>query len=166
MGETSSAWNCRRWRRDRPVLRKSREIVAGQTNGGALVGWVGVLEAAHGLNRQGQILDRVLRREAMMTPGIGNGVALPHGNARSVDRMAAACAVVAEGLDFEAEDGQPVYLVVLFVSPESATTLHVRVLANLSRLLKEESVRKSLREVGSVDAFMAALLSAESAYIP
>ena len=132
----------------------------------ALVELVGILESAHGFNSQGEILDRVLRREAMMTTGIGNGVAIPHGMARSVDRMAAACAVVPEGLDFEAEDGQPVYLVVLFVSPESATTLHVRVLANLSRLLKEESVRKSLREVGSVDAFMAALLSAESAYIP
>ena len=140
--------------------------LAAQNKREALVELVGVLEAAHGFNSQGEILDRVLRREAMMTTGIGNGVAIPHGMARSVDRMAAACAVVPEGLDFEAEDGQPVYLVVLFVSPESATTLHVRVLANLSRLLKEESVRKSLREVGSVDAFMAALLSAESAYIP
>ena len=140
--------------------------LAAQNKREALVELVGVLEAAHWFNSQGEILDRVLRREAMMTTGIGNGVAIPHGKARSVDRMAAACAVVPEGLDFEAEDGQPVYLVVLFVSPESATTLHVRVLANLSRLLKEESVRKSLREVGSVDAFMAALLSAESAYIP
>ena len=140
--------------------------LAAQNKREALVELVGVLEAAHGFNSQGEILDRVLRREAMMTTGIGNGVAIPHGKARSVDRMAAACAVVPEGLDFEAEDGQPVYLVVLFVSPESATTLHVRVLANLSRLLKEESVRKSLREVGSVDAFMAALLSAENAYIP
>ena len=54
----------------------------------------------------------------------------------------------------------------LFVSPENATSLHVRVLANLSRLLKEESVRKSLREARSVDAFLAALQSAESAYTP
>src|SRR5207247_8409692 len=116
-------------------------------------------------NSQGEILDRVLRREAMMTTGIGNGVAIPHGKARSVDRMAAACAVVPEGLDFEAEDGQPVYLVVLFVSPESATTLHVRVLANLSRLLKEESVRTSLREAKSSEAFLVALQSAESVFI-
>ena len=140
--------------------------LAAQNKREALVELVGVLEAAHGFNSQGEILDRVLRREAMMTTGIGNGVAIPHGKARSVDRMAAACAVAPEGLEFEAEDGQPVYLLVLFVSPENATTLHVRVLANLSRLLKEESVRKSLREASSVDAFMAALLSAESAYIP
>ena len=132
----------------------------------ALVELVELLVSAHGFKSQGEILDRVMRREAMMTTGIGNGVAIPHGKARSVDRMAAACAVAPEGLDFESEDGKPVYLFVLFVSPENATTLHVRVLANLSRLLKEESVRMNLREAKSLDAFLAALQAAESVYIP
>jgi fructose PTS system EIIBC or EIIC component len=132
----------------------------------ALVELVELLEAAHGFDSKGEILDRVTRREAMMTTGIGNGIAIPHGKARAVDRMAAACAVAPEGLDFESEDGHPVYLLVLFVSPENATTLHVRVLANLSRLLKEESVRKSLREAKNLDAFLTALHSAENLYIP
>ncbi|HTM58171.1 MAG TPA: PTS sugar transporter subunit IIA [Candidatus Udaeobacter sp.] len=125
-----------------------------------------LLESAHGFKSQGEILDRVLRREAMMTTGIGYGVAIPHGKARSVDRMAAAVGVSPDGLEFESEDGQPVHLLVLFVSPENATTQHVRVLANISRLLKEESVRKTLREAKSPEAFMTALTSAESVYIP
>jgi fructose-specific phosphotransferase system IIA component len=132
----------------------------------ALVELVGLLEDAHGFNSQGEILDRVLRREAMMTTGIGNGLAIPHGKARSVDRMAAAVAVIPEGIDFEAEDHQPVHLIVMFVSPEQATTLHVRALANLSRLLKEESVRTNLREAKNAEAFLSALLTAESAFIP
>ena len=132
----------------------------------ALVEMVELLERAHGFGSKGEILDQVTRREAMMTTGIGNGVAVPHGKARSVDRVAAACAVAPDGLEFDAEDGQPVYLLVLFVSPESATTMHVRVLANLSRLLKEETVRRSLREATSVQAFLAAVHSAEAAHIP
>jgi fructose-specific phosphotransferase system IIA component len=132
----------------------------------ALVEMVELLEEAHGFQSQGEILDRVMRREAMMTTGIGNGIAIPHGKARSVNRMAAACAVVPEGLEFESEDGLPVHLLVLFVSPENDTTMHVRMLANLSRLLKEESVRKNLREAHSVDDFLSILHSAESAYIP
>jgi fructose-specific phosphotransferase system IIA component len=132
----------------------------------ALVELVNLLEAGHGFNSQGEILDRVMRRESMMTTGIGNGVAIPHGKARSVDRMAAAVGVSQEGLEFESEDGQPVYLLVLLVSPESATTQHVRVLANLSRLLKEESVRKGLREAKSPEAFMSVLHAAESVFIP
>ena len=132
----------------------------------ALVEMVELLERAHGIQSQGEILDRVMRREAMMTTGIGNGVAIPHGKARSVSRMAAACAVVSEGLEFESEDGQPVHLIVLFVSPENDTTLHVRMLASLSRLLKEESVRKALWESRTVDGFLSVLQGAESAYIP
>ena len=140
--------------------------LAARTKREALVELVELLESAHGFKSQGEILDRVMRREAMMTTGIGNGVAIPHGKARSVDRMAAACAVCEQGLDFESEDGRPVHLFVLFVSPENAATLHVRALANLSRLLKEESVRNSLREAKSPEDFIAALHAAESAYIP
>jgi mannitol/fructose-specific phosphotransferase system IIA component (Ntr-type) len=137
-----------------------------QTKPEALVELVELLESAHGFNSQGEILDRVRRREAMMTTGIGNGVAIPHGKARTVDRMAAACAVAPQGLEFDSEDGLPVYLLVLFVSPENDTTLHVRMLASLSRLLKEETVRKSLREARTIDDFFSVLQSAESAYIP
>ena len=54
----------------------------------------------------------------------------------------------------------------LLVSPESATTQHVRVLANLSRLLKEEAVRVQLRESKSPEAFMATLHAAENVFIP
>jgi fructose-specific phosphotransferase system IIA component len=132
----------------------------------ALVEMVELLEEAHGFKSQGEILMRVLAREAMMTTGIGNGIAIPHGKARSVDRMAAACAIVAEGIDFEADDGQPVYLIALFVSPENAAAMHVKVLANMSRLFKEESVRQKLRECRSPEAFLQALREAEGAFIP
>src|SRR5258705_12632598 len=73
----------------------------------ALVELVELLEAAHGFDSKGEILDRVMRREAMMTTGIGNGIAIPHGKALAVDRMTAASAVAPESLHFEAEDGKP-----------------------------------------------------------
>ena len=140
--------------------------LAARTKREALVELVQLLESAHGFKSQGEILDRVMRREAMMTTGIGNGVAIPHGKARAAERMMAACAVAPDGLEFESEDGQPAQLFVLFVSPENAATLHVKVLANISRLFKEESVRKTLREARSPQEFYAALQAAEAAYIP
>lgn len=131
-----------------------------------LVEMVSLLESAHGFQSHGEILDRVMRREAMMSTGLFPGAAIPHGKARSVDRMAAACGVVPEGVEFESEDGRPTYLFVLLVSPEQATTPHVRLLANISRLLKEESVRRGLIEAPSPDAFLNIVRSAESVHIP
>ena len=132
----------------------------------ALVEMVGLLEAAHGFASQGEILDRVTRREQMMSTAVLPGAAIPHGKARSVDHMAAACGVSTAGVSFDSEDGQPTHLFILLVSPENATTPHVRLLANISRLLKEESVRQSLMNAGSPEEFLAALLSAERVLIP
>ena len=126
---------------------------------------VELMESAHGIDSQGEILDRVLRREAMMSTGIGNGVAIPHGKARAVDRMLAACAVSAQGVDFDSVDGERAYLFILLVSPENVGTPHVKVLANISRLLKEESVRKTLRDAENVNEFMAALRNAEARFL-
>ncbi|HET7226337.1 MAG TPA: PTS sugar transporter subunit IIA [Candidatus Eisenbacteria bacterium] len=131
-----------------------------------LVELVDLLEAAHGFESHGEILDRVMRREAMMSTGLFPGAAIPHGKARSVDRMAAACGVAPEGVEFESEDGKPTYLFVLLVSPEQATTPHVRLLANISRLLKEESVRSSLIGAPGAEAFLNIIRSAESVHIP
>ena len=50
---------------------------------------VEVLEAAHGIDSHGEILLRVMHREEGQTTGIGNGVAIPHGKARAVNRMVA-----------------------------------------------------------------------------
>ena len=126
---------------------------------------VDLLESAHGIDSRGEILDRVLRRETMMSTGIGNGVAIPHGKARAVDRIIAACAVSRVGVDFEAVDGERAHIFVLLVSPENVGASHVKVLANISRLLKEESVRKALREATDSESVLAAVHSAEAQYL-
>jgi fructose-specific phosphotransferase system IIA component len=137
-----------------------------RTKRDAIAELVELLESAHGIDSHGEVLDRVLRREAMMSTGIGNGVAIPHGKARLVDRMVAACGVSPEGIEFESVDGEPARLFILLVAPESGGALHVKVLANISRLLKEESVRQSLREAGNGEAFVSALRAAEAVHIP
>lgn len=136
-----------------------------QTKRDAIAELVDLLESAHGIDSHGEVLDRVLRREAMMSTGIGNGVAIPHGKAKLVDRMVAACGVSPEGIEFESADGEPARLFILLVAPESGGALHVKVLANISRLLKEEAVRRSLIAAENPEAFLAALRAAESVHV-
>jgi len=132
----------------------------------AIAELVDLLEVAHGIESHGEILLRVMHREEGQTTGIGNGIAIPHGKARAVSRMVAACAVSTSGVEFESVDGEPVTLFVLLAAPETVGSLQVKVLANISRVLKEESVRRSLREATSPEAFLAELKAAEAVHIP
>jgi fructose-specific phosphotransferase system IIA component len=127
---------------------------------------VQLLERAHHIHTKGEILSKVLQRESMMSTGIGNGVAIPHGKTRQLDRLVAACGVARAGIDFDAMDGEPARLFILLVSPENLRGPHVKALANVSRLLKEESVRASLEKCASAREFLEVLQSAEQQFLP
>ena len=126
---------------------------------------VQLLESSHGVNTRGEILSKVLQRESMMSTGIGNGVAIPHGKTRLLDHLLAACGVSPAGVDFDTMDGEPATLFILLVSPESLRGPHVKALANVSRLLKEESVRNALRSASTPADFLSVLKEAESRYL-
>jgi PTS system nitrogen regulatory IIA component len=125
---------------------------------------VNLLEKAHGLRTGGDILERVAERETSMSTGIGNGVAIPHGTAKSIDTLAASCGISPKGIDFQSVDGAAVRLFVLLVSPEELRGPYVRALANISRLLKEESVREHLKKCTSPQEFLQVLKQAEAQY--
>ena len=126
---------------------------------------VQLLESAHEVNTRGEILSKVLQRESMMSTGIGNGVAIPHGKTRLLDHLVAACGVSQAGVEFDSMDGEPATLFILLVSPESLRGPHVKALANVSRLLKEESVRTALRRSATPPDFLACLRDAEARYL-
>ena len=146
-------------------LQAVRIPLQSRTKDEAIRELVELLESAHGLQTDGDILSRVVRRESMMSTGIGNGVAIPHGKTRLVDHLVAACAVSPEGVEFEAVDGEPATLFILLVSPENVRGPHVKALASISRLLKEQSVRDSLRDAGSGEAFLKVLRDAEGRFL-
>jgi len=126
---------------------------------------VALLEKAHGVKTGGEILKRVTEREAMMSTGIGNGVAIPHGKAKSIDNLLASCGIAPKGIEFQAVDQQPVTLFILLVSPEECRGPHVRALANISRLLREEHVREGLKKAPTARKFLEILKEAEAKYL-
>ena len=144
------------------IPRRSTRVCAHGTKRDAIAELVDLLESAHGIDSHGEVLDRVLRREAMMSTGIGNGVGDPARQSQAGGPHGGRLRRLPEGIEFESVDGEPARLFILLVAPESGGALHVKVLANISRLLKEESVRQSLREAAGSDAFVAALRAAEA----
>jgi fructose-specific phosphotransferase system IIA component len=109
-----------------------------------------------------EVLRAVREREEVLSTGIGNGVAIPHGKSASTSELVLAAGVVPGGVDFEALDGRPVSLFFLLVGPESAAGQHVKALSRISRLLRRDSFRDRLMDASSADEFYGILSEAEA----
>jgi len=90
------------------------------------------------------VYEVLSERERLASTGIGSGVAIPHGRIAQLERLRAAIAVSPAGIPFEAIDGAPVRIVVGVLAPQHHTGDHLRVLARVSRLLRNPEVREAL----------------------
>ncbi len=86
----------------------------------------------------------LMAREKLGSTGIGDGIAIPHGKISGLDHLMIAFGRSKKGVDYNAMDGKPVYLFFLLMAPEDSPGQHLKVLARISRLLKDEAVRKKL----------------------
>ncbi|QDU67197.1 PTS sugar transporter subunit IIA [Engelhardtia mirabilis] len=95
---------------------------------------------------RGELLELVLARERSMSTGMEHGIAIPHAAVDALDELVACMGVVQspEGLAFEAIDARPSYLVVVLLIPRAQKLLHIRTLADVARVLRQESVRQGL----------------------
>jgi PTS system nitrogen regulatory IIA component len=108
------------------------------------------------------ILDVLLERERLGSTGVGRGIAIPHGRLPSLDRVYGVFARLDRAVDFDAVDDQPVDLVYLLLAPENAGADHLKALAKVSRLLRNESVCAKLRGCETPDAILALVAGAEA----
>ncbi len=88
----------------------------------------------------------LMEREKLGSTGIGMGVAIPHGKLAEAKNVVACLARSSAGINFEAQDDELVHLFFSILAPENAAGLHLKILAKLSRLLKEKNFRSSLLE--------------------
>ena len=98
-----------------------------------------------------EMVDILTRREKLQSTGIGNGIAIPHGRTGSVDRIIAVAGRSVPGVDFESLDGEPTHLFFALLVPETEQGSHLKCLARLSRLLKEDSTRHALLSASDGD---------------
>ena len=118
----------------------------------------------HGPENRDGLLAAVLDREGKMSTGIGCGLAIPHAKVDFVDQMGIVACSVKRGLDFDAIDKEPVYLLFLIVSPANTTGPHIRALSAISRILSDADIRKNLIMAETPAEFYATLKNGESKY--
>ena len=107
---------------------------------------IDVLDSAGKIQDREKVLQAVLEREQMMSTGIGNSVAIPHGKTQGVQELVVALGITSQDVNFDALDGKPVRIVFMLVGPEKASSVHIKMLSRISRLLNQSAFRKKLIE--------------------
>lgn len=93
-----------------------------------------------------RVREAIFAREKIMSTGVGNGFAIPHGKTDAVSDIVAAFAVTASDIDYESLDEKPVRLVFLLVGKDSMVGPHIKLLSRISRLMNKEEFRRRLLE--------------------
>ena len=92
----------------------------------------------------GRLVQALEDRERLNSTALGEGVAIPHGKLPGLKRVIAAFGRSPGGVDFSSLDGKPTHLFFLLVAPEDSAGAHLKALARISRLLKDERFRARL----------------------
>ncbi len=97
-------------------------------------------------------LMRVLmEREQLGSTGIDGGVGIPHGKLKELDDLILGFGLSKNGVNFESMDGRPTRIFFLLFTPENSTGLHLKLLARISRILKDDVLKEKLLQVKSSD---------------
>ena len=91
---------------------------------------------AQKLDTREEILQAIREREEKMSTGIQKGIAIPHGKSNAVDRVYGVIGISKNGIDYDALDGEPVYLLFLIIAPQQNTEQQLKVLKRLAELME------------------------------
>ena len=86
-----------------------------------------------------ELYRRLLEREKLGSTALGHGVAVPHCKLDGLKEVVVAIGLCQHGIEFAAEDRDPVRLLFLVISPSAEPAAHLQSLAAISRWVKEDS---------------------------
>ncbi len=93
---------------------------------------------------QAELVKVLMEREKLGSTGIGGGIGIPHGKLKNLDSLLLSFGLSRKGVDFESMDGQPTHIFFLLITPENSTGLHLKLLAQISKILKNDPFKERL----------------------
>jgi len=112
-----------------------------------------------------EILDAIWERESKMSTGIQKGIAIPHGKIAAIDQIYGILGISKKGVDYDALDSQPVYLVFMLIAPKEDSENHLRLLKRLAELFDNPQFFTDLQAQGSSQGASGIIKKYEDIYI-
>lgn len=106
----------------------------------------------------------IFEREKIMSTGVGNGFAIPHGKTDAVADTVAAIGITAQPIDYQSLDDKPVRLVFLLVGKDNLVGPHIKLLSRISRLMNKEDFRNKLLGIQTSREIIEAIKHEEASY--
>jgi PTS system nitrogen regulatory IIA component len=106
-----------------------------------------------------------MEREKLGSTGIGENVAIPHGKSDELTQIITVFARSLGGVDFESLDQKPVHFVCMVIAPAHSTGQHLKALARISRLFKNQALREGILKAEDSNAIYSILLEEDSKFI-
>jgi PTS system nitrogen regulatory IIA component len=122
-----------------------------------------VIHRENGATSQEDIVKTLLDREKLGSTGIGDGIAIPHGKLADLDELIVTFGRSKEGVDFDSMDGKPANLFFLLLAPENTTGLHLKTLAKISKMLKDNAFKKKLMDARSKEELYSIIADKDNA---
>jgi PTS system nitrogen regulatory IIA component len=108
------------------------------------------LAASTGLSAD-ELVRVLMERERLGSTGIGGGIGIPHGKIKDLDSLVLGFGLSRKGIDFDSIDGEPTYIFFVLITPEDSTGLHLKLLARISRILKNDHFKERLLNAADRD---------------
>ena len=111
------------------------------------------------------LFNTLMERERLGSTGIGENVAIPHGKSDELSKIVTVFGRSLNGVDFESLDQKPVHFVCMVIAPSNSTGQHLKALARISRLFKNQSLREGILKLQDPNQIYSLLLEADSKFI-
>lgn len=107
------------------------------------------------------IINEVLKREKIMSTGIGDGVAIPHARLNNLKNPCIVTGLHKEGVDFDAIDGKPAKIIFLILTPENNPDSQIQILAQIASIFTDKILRNKVIDSKSFMEFQKDIILAQ-----
>jgi len=140
------------------VLQKEAILsdLASRDKKGVIEELVSAVTRIANVNRE-DLVRVLMDRERLGSTGIGGGIGIPHGKLSGLESLILSFGLSRKGVDFESMDGRPTHIFFLLITPENSTGLHLKLLARISKILKNDLFKAKLLKAADRDEILDAI---------
>ena len=149
------------------ILKKESVIadIAGEKKSDVIKEMTECLKQSNTIKDDQALYTTLMEREKLGSTGIGENVAIPHGKSDELTQIITVFARSLSGIDFESLDQKPVHFVCMVIAPAHSTGQHLKALARISRLFKNQTLREGILKAEDSNAIYSILLQEDSKFI-